>query len=375
MHYHHLKTPYYIYDMQLLNQTLTQALKAADKWGYKIHYALKANHNPAITQLISKFGFGADCVSGNEVGEALRQGFSPTEIVYAGVGKSDDEIAFALKKKILCLNCESLEELKVTAEIAGKMGVKAPVAIRVNPGVAANTHRYITTGLEDNKFGVHLSQLEQVLDFIDSSNSLTLMGLHFHIGSQITDMEPFTNLCHRVNELWVQTGMDARGATLLNLGGGLGVDYKEPEKNTIAPFDTYFSVFGNHLKIPSHVKIRFELGRSIVAQCGKLITRVLYTKEGINRDFIITDAGMTELMRPALYQSRHLITNISSENHDKLRYDVVGPICESSDVFATDLELPVTSRGDFLAIHSCGAYSESMTLNYNMRNKAGVATF
>lgn len=367
--YRQLETPAYLYDTQLLEKTLQLATSSAQKHGYSIHYAIKANNNAAITSIISRFGLGADCVSGNEVAEALRVGFPASEIVYAGVGKSDQEIELALRQGILCLNCESLEELQVTEEIASRLQIPAPVAIRVNPGVRANTHKYITTGLHENKFGVHLSQLDEILDFATRSPWIKLMGLHFHIGSQITSLEPFEQLCLRVNELWAQLDMDARGATMLNLGGGLGLDYENPEGNPIAPFEAYFNVFARNLNVSPKVKIRFELGRSLVGQCGKLITKVLYTKKGINKDFVITDAGMTELMRPALYQSRHHITNLTSTLPEQT-YDVVGPICESSDVFATDLQLPETRRGDILAIHTCGAYSESMMLQYNMRRKA-----
>ena len=365
------QTPFYLYDTTLLHRTLARASECAGRHGYRIHYAMKANHNPALTRIISSYDMGADCVSGNEVAEAIRQGFAASEVVYAGVGKSDQEIRQALDSNILCLNCESLEELQLTAEIAQAMNKVAPVAVRVNPGVKANTHKYITTGMEENKFGVHLALVRQALDYASESPWLRLMGLHFHIGSQITSLEPYEKLCHRVNELWQSMDMDSRGATLLNLGGGLGVDYEDPETNAIAPFDRYFDLFAANLRVPSHLKIRFELGRSIVAQCGKLITRVLYTKKGINRNFAITDAGMTELMRPALYQSRHLITSLTSTGPQQT-YDVVGPICESSDVFAKDVMLPETKRGDMLAIHTSGAYAESMTLNYNMRNRPGV---
>jgi diaminopimelate decarboxylase len=368
--YQQLETPCYLYDTSLLKQTIDSAVDAAARHGYRIHYAMKANNNPAITSLICNHGLGADCVSGNEVAEAIRVGFPADEVVYAGVGKSDEEIELALTNRILCLNCESMEELLVTEEIAQRLQLPAPVAIRVNPGVKANTHKYITTGLDENKFGVHISQLREVLDYASQSPWINLMGLHFHIGSQITTLEPFEQLCLRVNELWVSMEMEKRGAALLNLGGGLGLDYAEPETNPIAPFADYFNVFAQHLKVPSNVRIRFELGRSIVGQCGKLITKVLYTKKGINRDFVITDAGMTELMRPALYQSRHHITNLTSVLPTQV-YDVVGPICESSDVFAKDVQLPATRRGDILAIHTCGAYSESMMLRYNMRKKAG----
>jgi diaminopimelate decarboxylase len=368
--YGDVPTPYYLYDSALLRRTLEKASAAAARHDYRIHYAIKANNNPSVTSLISSYGIGADCVSGNEVQEALRIGFPASEVVYAGVGKSDEELELALRNGILCLNCESMEELQVTEEIARKIEIPAPVAIRINPGVKANTHKYITTGLDENKFGVHLSQIYEVLDFAIQSPWLTLKGLHFHIGSQIVSLEPFELLCQRVNELWTDLDMNSRGAELLNLGGGLGVDYENPQGNPIPPFDDYFGVFAKNLKVPKGIDIRFELGRSLVAQSGKLITKVLYTKKGINRDFVITDAGMTELMRPALYQSRHLITNITSDRETQI-YDVVGPICESSDVFGTDISLPGTVRGDLLAIHTCGAYSESMMLKYNMRDKAG----
>lgn len=369
--YRQLATPCYIYDVALLRHTLQTASASADRYGYRIHYAIKANNNPDVTAIIKQYGLGADCVSGNEVAEALRIGFPAREVVYAGVGKSDKEIELALTNGILCLNCESMEELLVTEEIARKLQLPAPVAIRVNPGVNANTHKYITTGINESKFGVHLNNVGEVLDYAQHSPWLNLVGLHFHIGSQITSMEPYTMLCHKVNELWQSLEMDKRGAVMLNLGGGLGVDYVDPDANPVAPFDDFFDVFAKNLNIPSQIQVRFELGRSLVAPCGKLITKVLYTKKGINRDFVITDAGMTELMRPALYQSRHHISNLTSSGERKI-YDVVGPICESSDVFATDFTLPETRRGDILAIHTCGAYSESMMLRYNMRDRAAA---
>jgi diaminopimelate decarboxylase len=319
--------------------------------------------------VVREYGFGVDCVSGNEVSEALHRGFDPSAIVYAGVGKSDEEIALALTNEIFCFNCESLEELQVIAQIASNLKRVANIALRVNPGVHANTHRYITTGLEENKFGIHISQLQDALDFCEKTQWIDFKGLHFHIGSQITTLEPFINLCNRVNDIWSSFQIDTYGATLLNLGGGFGVDYQNPTKNVIPDFDSYFAVFADHLKIPAGIAIHFELGRSLVAQCGKLITKVLYTKQGVNKAFVITDAGMTELMRPALYQAVHQIENTTSQGRPET-YDVVGPVCESSDVFARDVILPATTRGDILAIHTCGAYAESMMLRYNMRTRA-----
>lgn len=365
-----MKTPYYLYDLGQLNQTLTIAREAADVFGYKIHYAIKANNNPVLTQLVRQYGIGVDCVSGNEVVEALRQGFATTDIVFAGVGKTDQELDFALESDIAYLTCESVEELEVIADTARHRNRVARVALRVNPGIEAHTHRYITTGLYENKFGIPVPFLEKALSLAHRSPWIDLVGLHFHIGSQITSFEPYIKLCEQVNRLWHEFDGARYNLKVLNLGGGLGIDYEDPERNPVAPFYDFFSVFASNLRIPSSVRVHFELGRSLVGQCGRLITKVLYVKQGVNKKFIITDAGMTELMRPALYQARHRIQNSDSPGQVEV-YDVAGPICESSDVFAEDVPLPETRRGDRLAILSCGAYAESMMLNYNMRPKAG----
>ena len=365
-----IKTPYYLYDLDILHNTLAMAVNAASVHGFQIHYAIKANHNPIITRIISEYGLGADCVSGNEVSEALHRGFPAEKIVYAGVGKSDEEILQALANDIFCFNVESLEELKVIDELAGKQGTIARIALRVNPDVYANTHKYITTGLEENKFGIQRSQLREALDYCLQSDRMDFMGLHFHIGSQITDMMPFAKLCERVNEIWEEFEISATGARILNLGGGLGVNYADPAGDAYPDFASFFDVFANHLNIPVDIDVHFELGRSLVAQCGSLITRVLYTKKGVQKDFVVTDAGMTELMRPSLYQAVHKIENLTNHNGTESQYDVVGPVCESSDVFGKNVRLPETRRGDLLAIRSCGAYAESMMLRYNMRKRA-----
>ncbi len=364
-----INTPYYLYDLDLLRQTLDQARQAANQHNYHIHYAIKANHNPIITGIIRDYGFGVDCVSGNEVIEAIHRGFAAEKIVYAGVGKSDDEIRQTLESDIFCFNVESMEELQVIDEIASEMKKTARVALRVNPGVKAHTHKYITTGLDENKFGIHPLQLQESLDLCRRSKWLDFKGLHFHIGSQITSLQPFSRLCQRVNEIWEEFDISSMGATILNLGGGLGVNYEDPEGDPIPDFQSFFGVIAENLKIPDSIQVHFELGRSLVAQCGNLITRVLYTKKGVDKEFVITDAGMTELMRPSLYQARHKIENISSSG-EICKYDVVGPVCESSDVFGKAVELPVTRRGHLLALKSCGAYAESMMLRYNMRTRA-----
>ncbi len=365
-----IKTPFYLYDLDLLRETVSRASKEAGKYGYFIHYAIKANYDPVISGAIRDHGLGVDCVSGNEVRKSLEFGFSERVIVFAGVGKTDEEIKLALDKDIFCLNCESVEELKVIEELAGRSGRTARVALRVNPAVEAETHRHISTGMDENKFGISLPHLQTALDLCSGSEHLEFTGLHFHIGSQITSLEPYRRLCRRVNRIWEQYDISKRGGYILNLGGGFGIDYNDPGRNSIPDFKPFFRLFSENLQLPEGIDVRFELGRSLVGQCGKIVTSVLYVKEGIDKKFVITDAGMTELMRPSLYQAVHKIINISSSGNPET-YDVAGPVCESTDIFARDAVLPATSRGDLLQILSCGAYAESMTLNFNLRDKPG----
>ncbi|MDB5263165.1 MAG: diaminopimelate decarboxylase [Adhaeribacter sp.] len=362
-------TPFYLYDLDLLRQTLEQARTAATKYNFQVHYAMKANSNKPILKLIREFGFGADCVSGNEVKRALKRDFDPEHIVFAGVGKSDAEINFALKNNIFCFNCESSEEIEVINQLAAKQGKTARIALRINPNVDANTHKFITTGLEENKFGINIWELEGLLELLQNCPNLTLIGTHFHIGSQITDLNVFKNLCLRVNE--VQQWFISREINLphLNVGGGLGVDYYYPEEHLIPDFESYFSIFNEHLVVQPGQQVHFELGRALVAQCGSLISRVLYIKKGLTTNFAILDAGMTELLRPMLYQAYHKIENLSSQKPE-IKYHVVGPICESTDCFAKDLFLPETKRNDFIAIRTAGAYAEVMSSEYNLRDKA-----
>lgn len=370
-----IPTPFYYYDLAMLETNLA-ALKNAANPSYVVHYALKANANDKILALIHRAGIGADCVSGNEVKKAIQAGFSPSEIAFAGVGKSDEEILAALNHDIFCFNSESGEELKVINELAAKNGKTARVALRINPNVHANTHKYITTGLEENKFGINMWELDSIFELLKSCSSLQLVGIHFHIGSQINDLSNFKNLCTRANEL--QQWFEEHNIILhhINVGGGLGVDYHEPDENPIPNYKDYFEVFEKFLALRPHQQLHFELGRAIVAQCGSLISKVLFVKKGVNTNFIILDAGMTELIRPALYQSYHKIENTTqiykSPNPEtqKFRYDVVGPICESSDCFGKAVTLPETKRGDLIAIRTAGAYGEVMSSNYNLREKA-----
>ncbi len=364
-------TPLYVYNIDLLRQTLQKAQQEAAKYNYQVHYALKANANAPILAEMLQAGFGADCVSGNEVKRAIEHGFKPDHVVFAGVGKSDSEINYALDQDIFCFNCESSHELIVLNELAEKKDKKARIALRINPNVNANTHKYITTGLEENKFGINSWELQDVLALLKTLPNLELIGIHFHIGSQITDLSVFKNLCTRVNEF--QEWFVAQNIQLehINVGGGLGVDYYHPEQNLIPDFESYFGLFNQFLELRPGQQVHFELGRALVAQCGTLISKVLYIKKGITTNFAILDAGMTELIRPALYQSYHKIENLTSTAAEE-RYDVVGPICESSDCFGKAVMLPETSRGDLIAIHTAGAYGEVMASGYNLREKASA---
>lgn len=362
------RTPFYTYDTQLLQQTLAAIRDAiADAPHFHVHYAVKACATPGILRLIAAAGLGADCVSGGEVERAADCGFTPADIVFAGVGKSDQEINTALRLGISCFNVESLPELEVINELAAAQGKVANVAFRINPNVDAHTHAKITTGLNENKFGLAMEDMLPAIRRAQELPAVKYMGLHFHIGSQITELEPFENLVQRVNEL--QNVLDAEGIQTewINVGGGLGVNYAQPEEEPIPDFVGYFRVFKEKLALRPGQQAHFELGRAVVAQCGSLISRVLYVKHGHEKDFVIVDAGMTDLMRPALYGSTHEARNLSHPEAPIARFDIVGPICESSDVFLSDYNMPSPQRGDLIAFKSAGAYGEIMASCYNCR--------
>jgi diaminopimelate decarboxylase len=361
-------TPFYYYDLELFGNTLAYAKSEADKYGYHLHYAVKANYNDRILEEVVKQGYGADCVSGQEVDLSIQKGFKASDIVFAGVGKTDAEINIALDHDIFAFNCESIQEIQIINELAGKKGKKAKIALRINPDVNANTHKYITTGLKENKFGIDMWQLDELLDVVQSCDAIELVGVHFHIGSQITDLTSFKNLAARVNK--VQEWFLSRNILLkvINLGGGLGIDYENPDTNSTPDFASYFKIFNDLLEVQKGQEVHFELGRSLVGQCGSLISKVLYIKEGIHTNFVILDAGMTDLIRPMLYQAHHKIVNLSADsNRGEKVYDVVGPICESTDRFARALDLPETFRGDWFQILSAGAYGEVMKSDYNLK--------
>lgn len=373
-----IETPFYYYDLQLLERTLSACKTAADKYHFHVHYAMKANFNPRVLELINSKGLGADCVSGNEVKKAVEIGFPAAQIVFAGVGKSDKEINEALDLEIFCFNVESVQELGIINELAGAKNKKAKIALRINPNVDAQTHHHITTGLDENKFGINQWELHDCVEALKASANIEFTGIHFHIGSQITDMTVFKSLCVKVNE--IHQWFEERGFTIsvLNVGGGLGVDYHHPDEKSIVDFETYFQIFDQFLERKPGQEVHFELGRALVAPSGNLISKVLYVKNGLKKNFLILDAGMTELIRPMLYQAYHQIENISKKSDlrvqtsDFIKYDVVGPICESTDCFGKEVELPLSTRGDLVAIRTAGAYGEVMVSGYNLRDRIKV---
>ena len=365
--YSNIRTPFYLYDTDLLRATLAAINEETTKYGnYFVHYAVKANANLKVLKVINEAGLGIDCVSGGEIEQVLAAGFPASKIVFAGVGKSDWEIELGLDKEIFCFNVESIPELEVINEIAGAKGKVATVCFRINPNVGAHTHANITTGLAENKFGIAMEDMEKFIHLAKSLKNIQFKGLHFHIGSQILEMDDFVALANRINEL--QDKLEAAGLAIeiINVGGGLGIDYVDPQANPIPNFADYFATYNKHLKLRPGQTVHFELGRAVVAQCGSLITKVNYVKEGSFKKFVIVDAGMTDLIRPALYDAHHKIINLSSTEPEET-YDVVGPICESSDVFDKGIQLPKTKRGDYLALLSAGAYGEIMASSYNCR--------
>lgn len=362
-----LRTPFYYYDTKVLRDTLSCISSEIGKYAnFGVHYAVKANANPKILAIIREHGMGADCVSGGEIRAAIRAGFPASKVVFAGVGKADWEINLGLEYGIFCFNVESIPELEVINELAAAQGKVANVAFRINPDVGAHTHANITTGLAENKFGISMQDMDHVIDVAQGMKNVKFIGLHFHIGSQILDMGDFVALCNRVNEL--QDKLEARHILVehINVGGGLGIDYDHPNRQAIPDFKKYFATYSGQLKLRPYQTLHFELGRSIVGQCGTLVSQVLYVKQGTKKKFAILDAGMTDLMRPALYQAYHKMENITSDEAMET-YDVVGPICESSDVFGKAVDLNKVKRGDLIALRSAGAYGEIMASGYNCR--------
>lgn len=364
-----IETPFYYYDTNLLRETLsTICHETSEHEGYCVHYAVKANANPKVLEIVASYGLGADCVSGNEVRAALEAGFPTSKIVFAGVAKKDDEILLGIDNDIFCFNCESIEELEIIQQLAARRGKKARVCFRINPNVGAHTHANITTGLAENKFGIPMEDMEKVIGLAQDMENIEFAGLHFHIGSQILEMDDFEALCHRVNDLQDQLAAKGIEVKNINVGGGLGIDYVNPDKNPVPDFKAFFDTYAKNMRLRPGQKLHFEPGRAVVGQMGTLISTTIYVKKGTMKEFCIIDAGMTDLIRPALYDAYHKVENISNPDGALRRYDVVGPICESSDVFVKDYEMPETHRGDLIAIRSAGAYGEIMASRYNCRN-------
>ena len=362
-----IETPFYYYDCDLLRETLQTINNELKKYeNFIVHYAVKANANAKVLNIIQQTGMGADCVSGGEIQRCLDSGFPADKIVYAGVGKADWEINLGLDHDIFCFNVESVAELEVINELAAKKGKTANVCFRINPDVGAHTHEKITTGLAENKFGIAMQDMLPTILAASKMENIHFIGLHFHIGSQLLEMTDFRHLCSRINEIQDSLEQENIRVKNINVGGGLGIDYDQPDVHPIPDFKSYFYTFARYLKLREGQKLHFELGRAVVGQMGSLITRTLYVKQGMAKQFAIVDAGMTDLIRPALYQASHKIENLSSEG-PLHAYDVVGPICESSDVFAKDIELNTVHRGDLIAMRSAGAYGEIMASQYNCR--------
>lgn len=364
-----LPTPFYYYNTSLLRQTLDEINKEVDKYGnFNVHYAVKANSNPKILSIIKEKGLGADCVSGGEILAALRAGIPASKIVFAGVGKSDWEIETGLSASIFCFNVESVPEMEVISELARKKGVTAHVCVRINPEVGAHTIKEITTGKAENKFGIAMRDMIDVIRLTATLPNLCFEGLHFHIGSQILEYGDFISLCNRIEELQQQLDEEHIEVKNINVGGGLGINYDNPDNDPIPDFKGYFETYHKHLKLHPGQQVHFELGRSVVGQCGTLISKVLYVKQGVVKQFVIVDAGFTDLVRPAFYHAVHKMDNLTSSGSSEKTYDIVGPICESSDVFAKEYKLNETMRGDLIAFRSAGAYGEIMASQYNCRS-------
>ena len=362
------RTPFYLYDMELLRQTLESLVSVARRYGYVIHYAVKANFDPRIIQLVKEYGLGIDCASGNEVRCAIDAGFDPKGIVYAGVGKRDHELRYAIEHGIFAINCESLQELQVIDDIASAAGKVQDVGLRINPDIDPKTNRCIDTGQADSKFGIAYEEVISNIAWIESLKHVKIRGIHLHIGSQIRELHVFEYLCDKVNSIVAHLGTLGLDFDFVDVGGGLGINYDVPENEPVPNFASVFAIINSHLKVGGKA-VHFEFGRAIAAQCGELITSVLYTKTtATGRKLVIVDASMTELIRPALYGAYHNIDNITSRSEKRERYTIVGTACESTDVFDESITMPETQRGDLLTIKSAGAYGMSMASRYNLHD-------
>lgn len=359
-------TPLYIYSQRTIERHVNAYREAFRDTGHIICYAVKANSNLSILRLLGRMGCGADVISGGELFRALRAGIKPERIVYAGVGKTESEIRYALKSGILMFNVESSEELKEINRIAGTMKKKAPVALRVNPDIDARTHPYISTGLKKHKFGIPMDEALENYLLARELKNIEIIGIHKHIGSQITEVRPFVDALKSI--LLLLDELHSRGIKIkyIDMGGGLGIPYKDEEP----PHPSELAGEVKKLLKGRNLTLIVEPGRSIIGNAGILVTKVLYHKKTKEKNFIIVDAGMNDLIRPTLYGAYHEIVPVERKNSEKIITDIVGPICESGDFFAKDREIETPEQGDFLAIMSAGAYGFSMSSNYNSRPRA-----
>jgi len=360
-----LGTPLYVYSASYIRDRLRAYRQAFPD--ALICYAVKANFNPHIIALAKEEGAGADIVSGGELYASLRAGVEPSKIVYAGVGKTVRELEYAISSDILMFNVESHMELDVLNDIAGRLGKKARIAIRVNPDVDPKTHPYISTGMKKSKFGVDIKSAKKEYEYAGKLKNLEVVGIHCHIGSQILDTSPYIEASQKVVELYhdlLKSGFDIK---YLDLGGGLGIKYK-PEQSNPDPTDLAQAILPNLKDVKA--KLILEPGRSIVGNAGILLTQVQFIKDKGHKHFVIVDAGMNDLVRQAMYEAYHHIVPVAIKERPYIKTDVVGPICETGDFLALDRELPAVERGEYLAVLSAGAYGFAMSSHYNLRPRA-----
>ncbi|APF17493.1 diaminopimelate decarboxylase [Caldithrix abyssi DSM 13497] len=360
-------TPFYLYSQSRIEQNCQAVINAGKGLDFLPCFALKANYNPALLKLIKNMGFGADVVSGGELVFALKAGFAPSKIVFAGVGKTAEEIRLAIESRIHSINIESIEEFKVVQKIAEELEIPTGIAFRINPDIEAPTHDYIATGKHINKFGITFEDALPLYRAAAKHPWLKPVGLHIHIGSQILEAEPFLKAADYLIEKVDFLRDQGLPVTVLDLGGGIGIDYTEDFFETTRwPLPQILSAFVARFK-GLEIKLLAELGRAIVGDAGLLITKVLYKKQTPLKKFVIVDAGMNNLLRPSLYRAYHPIVPLQRRNAPAEIVDVVGPVCESGDFFAQDRKLQAVEQGDFLAIGGAGAYGQALASNYNLR--------
>ena len=363
--YNSFGTPSYVYSKKSIVESFNSLNNAFKNYDRLVCFAVKANPNIAILNILAKLGAGFDIVSGGELLRVIAANGDTKKVVFSGIGKSSEEIILALKHEILAFNIESEEELFRIQDIAKSMGKIANISIRVNPDVDARTHPYISTGLKDNKFGVDEKKALELYKSAKEMDSIKLMGIDCHIGSQITEISPFIDAISKLIKIVDKLSLMGIKINHLDIGGGIGINYNNEE---ILHFNDYARALKPLLE-KRKFKILFEPGRSIVGKAGILLTKIEYIKKSQTKNFAIIDAAMNDLMRPSLYNAHHNITNISKSNQKKDTYDVVGPVCETGDFLGKDRELSIDT-GNILLIHDVGAYGMSMSSNYNSRMRA-----